>query len=112
MKYLSSGLLRLLAVPRQEDPDGRDRVDHPEDPLPEDDGRGGKGVREAEAGRAGRFLAAAVDCNDSSPLVQLSVLQSLYNQHKQNFVIAGGQDNTCGRARRLLFSSYNYNSAV
>ena len=62
MKYLYSGLLRLLAVPRQEDPDGRDRVDHPEDPLPEDDGRGGKGVREAEAGRAGRCLAAAVKC--------------------------------------------------
>ena len=48
------GVVCLLALPGAEDPDGRDRVDDPEDPLPEDDGRSGEGVREAEAGRERR----------------------------------------------------------
>ena len=56
----SSGLVRLLALPRSAGQHGRDRVDHPEDPLPEDDGRGGQGVCEVEAGRERRLFAAAV----------------------------------------------------
>ena len=69
-----AGLLRLLALSRPEDPDGRDRLDHPEDSLPEDDRRGGQGVREAEAGRAGRLLPAAVmDCLLSSAIPCLTI---------------------------------------
>ena len=56
-----AGFLRLLALSGPEDPDGRYRLDDPEDSLPEDDRRGGEGVREAEAGRAGRLVPAAVD---------------------------------------------------
>ena len=44
----------LLAFPWSARQYGRDWVDHPEDPQPEDHGRGGEGVREAEAGRERR----------------------------------------------------------
>ena len=49
--------MRLLAGPRSEDPDERDGLDHPEDPLPADQRRGGQGVRQAQVRGKGRGSA-------------------------------------------------------
>ena len=54
------GLLRLLAVARPEGEHGRDRLDHPQDPQPAHDGRGGQGVCEAEVRDDGQPLVTAV----------------------------------------------------
>ena len=60
LKYSHLGLLCLLALSGPETTDGRDRLDDTEDSLPKNHWRGGQGVRQAEAGRQGRLIPAAV----------------------------------------------------
>ncbi len=50
MSVFFPGLLRLLACPGPPHPHGRDWRDHPEDPLAEEQRRGGKGLRQAKVG--------------------------------------------------------------
>ena len=95
-----AGFLRLLALSGPEDPDGRDRLDHPEDSLPEDDRRGGEGVREAEAGRARRLLAAAVELLDCS-LVQFPSYNVL--QSAQTTLCDSSALNSCGARASPVF---------